>query len=562
MEKLVYSLIKSQTNLSDSTIKSIFKESKIKKIDPVELLYRKGLIDEHKMIKFYCSILDIPFFENEDINISEELLKFASMEFWKGNHLLPIYIEKGILYVLSDKWDNFERLDYLANFINMPVELILTTSSRLRECLEKIDKNKQVSVEELWELSLNDYNEEDIIEQFSIDNSFNDKSSPVIRFINYLLIKAIDSDASDIHIEPSEKSLRVRMRVDGILMDIFSPPKQLHKPIMNRIKIMAKLQLAEYRKPQEGRIPIKYKDDRIDIRVSIIPTSDGERAVLRILNQSAHLLRLEQLGMDDEQLETFRSLLNRNYGMILVTGPTGSGKTTTLYASIQEINSPDKNIITIEDPVEYKIKGINQLSVNRATGFTFAEGLRAILRQDPDVILIGEIRDSETANIAIQASMTGHLVLSTMHTTNAFSAINRLLDLKVDNYKISDALICVLAQRLVRLTCNFCRQPYTPHQHILKSFHHLPNFKEAKFFSKGMGCPYCLNTGYKGRTGIFELFVIEDWVKDFIKNPSPSIDIEKIARKKGITTLEEDGWRKVAMGLTTPDELYRIIKTK
>ncbi|MCS7212736.1 MAG: type II secretion system ATPase GspE [Candidatus Calescibacterium sp.] len=382
--------------------------------------------------------------------------------------------------------------------------------------------------------------------------------APIIRFVNALFFQAVKRRASDIHIEPAETETVVRMRIDGVLHEVIRVNKVLHEPIVSRVKVISRLDIAEKRLPQDGKIKLKVAGKDIDVRVSTLPTVFGERVSLRILDRTATILKIEELGMEEDIIQKIKNLVKRTYGMILITGPTGSGKTTTLYACLSEINSREINIITIEDPIEYQLKGINQIQVNPKVGLTFAAGLRSILRQDPDVVMVGEIRDGETASIAIHAALTGHLVLSTLHTNDAPSAITRLIDMEIEPYLISSAVFATLAQRLVRKICEKCKKKYKPDTMELEVLS-IPS-GELDFAFRGTGCDECFGTGYKGRIGIFELFVIDDEIRELINQKSDSVKLKNAAISKGMRTLREDGILKIKKGITTIQEVARVIQ--
>ncbi len=379
--------------------------------------------------------------------------------------------------------------------------------------------------------------------------------APVIKLVNLIVSRAIDAGASDIHIEPFEDEFFVRYRIDGILHRMEAPPKKMQDAIISRIKIMAKLDIAEKRLPQDGRIRTRTGGNDIDMRISTIPTVFGESVVMRILDRGSIILRLQELGFPDKELEEFNKIIARPYGMMLVTGPTGSGKTTTLYGALNKINSPDKKIITIEDPVEYQLKGVNQIQVRPSIGLTFQDGLRSIVRQDPDTIMVGEIRDIETAEIAIQAALTGHLVFSTVHTNDSAGAITRLLDMGIEHYLISSALVGALAQRLVRILCKECREAHEPNAETLTMIGAgaggVTAFREA-------GCQVCSQTGYRGRVGIYELLNIDEHIRNLILKKTAAHIIKDKARASGMKTLREDGWKKVANGVTSISEVVRV----
>jgi len=384
--------------------------------------------------------------------------------------------------------------------------------------------------------------------------------APVIRLVNLLIGKAVESRASDIHIEPFEWSLRVRYRIDGVLVDAESPPKRLQPAVVSRIKLMAKVNIAERRLPQDGRIRLQVGGKDLDIRVSTIPTIYGESVVMRLLDRSSALLGLEELGFPPEQQQRFETLVKKPHGIILVTGPTGSGKTTTLYGVLRKLNSVERKVITIEDPVEYQLDGVNQIQVKPKIGLTFASGLRHIVRQDPDVILVGEIRDRETAEIAIHAALTGHLVLSTLHTNDAAGAITRLLDMGIEDYLVSSTLIAVLAQRLVRQICSDCTSPYTPTEEVVQGLGVLSPSVDQLQFVRGQGCPACSGTGYLGRTGIFELLVMEEALQRLLLAKGDANAIRAEAMRLGMKTLWQDGCGKALAGLTTPEEILRVTR--
>ncbi len=382
--------------------------------------------------------------------------------------------------------------------------------------------------------------------------------APVVKLVNLMLSQAVKARASDIHIEHSQHALKIRYRVDGILYDMLSPPKHIQSALISRIKIMAKMNIAEKRLPQDGRIEIRIADKSIDIRVSTIPVAFGERVVLRLLDKTNVLLNVADLGMPAGRLNEFNRLIHSPYGILLVTGPTGSGKTTTLYAALSSINTTDINIITIEDPIEYQLDGIGQIQVNPKIDLTFAKGLRSIVRQDPDVILVGEIRDLETAEIATQSALTGHLVFSTLHTNDSASATTRLIDMGIEPFLVTSSVMAILAQRLVRVICKDCKEAYAPDREALQSIGITPEMAEGKTICRGRGCPSCLETGYKGRTGLFELMVLDEPIRNLILKTSDANAIKQKAVEQGMLTLRRDGAQKVLAGITTIEEVFRV----
>jgi len=386
------------------------------------------------------------------------------------------------------------------------------------------------------------------------------KEAPIIQLVNMLIVQGVKDRASDIHVEPNKRGLLIRFRVDGMLHDIRTLPDTIKSAIISRIKILAKMDIAERRLPQDGRFQVKFGTREVDLRVSTIPTVLGEKVVLRLLDKSKGLIKLDHLGFTLEQLEEFKSVISKSYGIVLLTGPTGSGKTTTLYAALNKVNSNDKNIITVEDPVEYKLNRVNQIQIKPKINLTFANTLRSILRQDPDIIMVGEIRDTETAQIAVQAALTGHLVFSTLHTNDAVSALTRLIDMDIETFLISSSVIGVIAQRLVRVICEECKEEYTPGKNVLSGL----NIKDdsnsdskIKLY-RGTGCPSCKNTGYYGRTSIYELIVLDEEIRTLIISKTSSNVIKEVAINKGMKTLKDSGLEKALQGITTIEEVLRV----
>lgn len=507
-----------------------------------------------------------------DEDVEPILLKKIPLSFVKSNQIFPIRRqdsdllgavadEKGVLALAEAA----KALGLKPRAVKAPVGIIIDAINRFygqvgsaEEVMDTITGEDLSSVATAFEAP------KDLLELT--------EEAPIIRLLNALLLQAVKERASDIHIEPYEKDLDVRLRIDGVLHKILSPPKIIQEALISRIKIMARLDIAEKRLPQDGRIRLLIGGRDIDIRVSVVPTSHGERAVMRLLDRKQGLLGLWEVGFSRDDEITFDEYLKRPDGIILVTGPTGSGKTTTLYAALNRIHTEEKNIITIEDPVEYQLKGIGQIHVNPRIGLTFASGLRSILRQDPDVIMVGEIRDLETAEIAMQASLTGHLVLSTLHTNDAPSALVRLIDMGIEPFLVASSLTIVLAQRLARMICPQCKQSYEPsavegsyfvNAHIPPT-HPSPSRGEGKGggaslqLYRGKGCDKCKGTGYLGRTGIFELLVIDGAIRSMITDKIDSQSIKNYAISQGMKTLRVDGLQKVIQGITTLEEVLRV----
>jgi len=494
----------------------------------------------------------------DDFPKEPTLYENLSVQFMKESKFIPGQMENNTLTVImADPYD-FYALDAVRLATKKKIHVIVGQESKILEAIERSYGAGGSSMEKIIE-DMESIPELQAEGEENVDQ-LRDMASegPVIRLVNLIITRAIERRASDIHLEPFEDNFRVRYRVDGVLHDVESPPKRLQAAIISRVKIMAKMNIAERRLPQDGRIMLRVKGKEIDFRVSTVPTIHGESIVLRILDKSSIVLDIMKLGFARDTLEAFQGLIQHPHGIILVTGPTGSGKTTTLYCALEKINSPDKKIITVEDPVEYQLKGVNQIQVKPAINLTFANALRSIVRQDPDVILIGEIRDSETAEIAIHSALTGHLVLSTLHTNDAPSAITRLINMGMEDYLLSSTIIGILAQRLVRTACPYCREPSSPDPAVLQEMKmDGVNPEEIRVFDV-KGCPQCGNTGYWGRVGIYELLEVTEDIQKLILEKRDANLIKERARKAGMRTLRQDGWLKVREGITTVSEVLRV----
>ncbi len=485
------------------------------------------------------------------------------ISFLRKFKMMPVATPTESFIALSDPI-YFQQLDDLQRVLHL--EGVKTCLAPADEILVAINMAYDRHSKGATDQVLQDINEDDpeaILSEIEETADLLDDTSdaPVIKLVNLILSQAAREGASDIHIEPYKDKVKIRKRVDGILYDMLTPPKHVQAKLMSRVKIMAKMDIAERRLPQDGRIEIRIADKNIDLRVSSLPTAFGERIVMRLLDKSNVLLSLEDLGMSPNDLQTLLKLIKAPHGIILVTGPTGSGKTTSLYSALTVLNTPDVNIITVEDPIEYQINGISQMQVNSKIDLTFANGLRTIVRQDPDIILVGEIRDMETAEMAIQAALTGHLVFSTLHTNDAASAITRLIDMGVEPFLVSSSVNAIMAQRLVRRICPHCREAYTPSKEYIEKLH-LPweEFHDATLY-RGKGCEECLHTGYQGRQGIYELMVLSEHIKSLMLSTSDAGQIKRAAvadKEHPMSTLRQDGLRKVLEGKTTLEEVFRV----
>ena len=523
-----------------------------------ERLVGSGLLTDAELRSNLEEFYGVPLATRDDLPREPVLINHLSVQFMKEAKFVPLRLEERELTVVMSNPLDFNTIDAIRLATNFNVRAFAGREADILWAIEQYYGSGFTSMEKIIEdiNSIPEYRGED---EENVDH-LRDMASegPVIRLVNLIISRAIETRASDIHFEPFEDQFRVRYRIDGVLHDVESPPKRLQAAIVSRVKIMAKLNIAERRLPQDGRIMLRVKGKEIDFRVSSVPTIHGESIVLRILDKSSIVLDVEKLGFPADTLDGFNRLVARPHGIILVTGPTGSGKTTTLYCALQKINSTDKKIITVEDPVEYQLKGVNQIQVKPMIGLTFANALRSIVRQDPDVILIGEIRDGETAEIAIQSALTGHLVLSTLHTNDSPSAITRLIDMGMEDYLLSSTIIGILAQRLVRVACPYCREPYSPDPAILREMKvDGVHSGEVNIFDV-KGCEKCSNTGFWGREGIFEFLEVTDHIQKLILERRDSNVIKEAARKQGMRTLREDGWLKVRKGQTTISEVLRV----
>ncbi len=519
-----------------------------------EALVAMGAVTSEDVLRALAKQQNLAFLSREELPSALPLVKNLSPKYLRQYTVCPVSVENGLLTVATADPLNPVIVDDLRQFTGFNVKIVVSPAEAITEAIDRTYDGAATPLQRIvegMEEERGPEGDEDI-------NHLRDMAfeAPVVRLVNLLIESAIDGEASDIHIEPYEDTLRIRYRIDGILFDQEAPPRRLQAAVTSRIKLMAEMNIAERRLPQDGRIRVTLRGRRVDIRVSTIPTVHGESIVMRLLDRSTVFLPLEKLGFGPDTLGRFEALIKRPHGIVLVTGPTGSGKTTTLYAALDKINSPDRKIITVEDPVEYQLKGVNQIPVKPKIGLTFATGLRHIVRQDPDVILIGEIRDLETAEIAIQAALTGHLVFSTLHTNDAPGAITRLQDMGVEPYLVASVLEGVLAQRLVRRICAACRVPDTPNPADLEALG-IEGAAGARLW-RGRGCDECRSTGYRGRTGIYELFPITENARSLILRRVPSREIRREAVEAGMMTLRLDGWRKACEGVTTVEEILRV----
>jgi general secretion pathway protein E len=545
--------------VSKEAVDNALKTQEETKIPIGEILLKEHEVDEFSLLKALGEQYGIMVQRTLPPDLQMGFAETIPISFLKQHMLVPV-ITADDKYIAINNPRDFQALDDLRSLLSLrSSKVVLAPSQQIINAINFVYDMTPTSADEVMQ----DIDDEDPERLFSeieeVGDLLDDTSdSPVIRLVNLMFSQAVRDNASDIHIEPYQNSVKIRQRLDGILYDMLRPPKHVQSALVSRVKIMAKLNIAEKRLPQDGRIELKVANKEIDVRVSTLPTAFGERVVLRLLHKSSVMISLTDLGMPDDRFATFDKEIRSPNGIVLVTGPTGSGKTTTLYAALSAINNTDINIITVEDPIEYRISGIGQVQINPKIDLTFASGLRSIVRQDPDVILVGEIRDTETAEIAIQSALTGHLVFSTLHTNDSPGAITRLRDMGIEPFLIASSVNAILAQRLVRIICANCKEEYTPAPEMLERIGlGGEEYQDQKVF-RGRGCAKCHSTGYKGRQGIFELLHMTQDMKALILKTSDANEIRRRAIENGMVTLQQDGAQKVLQGVTTIEEVYRV----
>jgi type IV pilus assembly protein PilB len=525
----------------------------------IGIIFRSmGFVTEEDIIKVLGKQMGIQPVTLSSIIIDPDVVKIIPETVARRHQVIPVFKKDRILTLAMVDPLNVFAIDDLRRATGLEIQPAVSSETEVMKAIDRFYGGTSTMEEAAKEADVQGYGvmpEDQVIDLQRVGDD-----TPMIKLVNTMISQAVREGASDIHIEPDAEVLRIRYRVDGILREVMTPPRNLQAGVVSRIKIMADLDIAEKRVPQDGRIQMKVGEKDVDIRLSTLPTIFGEKMVMRLLDKSSILMGLEDLGLTSDTLVKFEKMIRRPYGLLLVTGPTGSGKTTTLYAALNRISSIERNVITIEDPVEYQIKYINQVQVNLKTGVTFANGLRAILRQDPDVVMVGEIRDTETASIAIQAALTGHLVFSTLHTNDSAGAVARLLDMGAEPFLVASSLIGVVAQRLVRKVCAHCKAPFTPTPDLIKSLNldKLMNGQKETRLVKGAGCQQCRNTGYSGRLGIYEILPIDEAIRNLIVAKSSSTTIRNQAIQAGFAGLRLHGLAAALKGLTTLEEVLRV----
>jgi general secretion pathway protein E len=556
-ESKIGQILLSQTSLTENQLREALAIQKEKGGRLGEILVQRKFLQAQEILLALGLQLGIPFLKELDINhINPDWVKEIPISYARQHEVLPVAIDElAVTAAVSDPF-NIQCLDDLRVIFQKEVKPVLCESKVLLDSINRVyERVRENLVSEIEDESDNvDIDLEGPVDL--LETSEND--APIIKFVNNLMFRAIKDKCSDIHIEPYERDMVVRFRIDGVLYDIARLAKALHAGVSSRIKLMGELDIAEKRLPQDGRLKIKIAGKDVDIRLSVIPTAHGERLVMRILDKSSVRLDLKDLGFDESSIKVVNQLIHKKHGIILVTGPTGSGKTTTLYASLSRINSVERNIITVEDPIEYDLRGVGQIQVNPKIGLTFATGLRSILRQDPDVIMVGEIRDKETAEIAIQASLTGHLVFASIHTNDAPGAVTRLVDMGIEPFLVSSSLLAVLAQRLMRKVCEKCVQYHVPQDVELENLGLSQNTFGGAKIAVAKGCAECGGTGYRGRMVVHELMIIDDDLRTLIMEKTDAAILKKSAESKGMINLRQNGIQKVLLGKTTPVELVAV----
>lgn len=547
-ERLLGQLLIRQNLITEKDLEIALKKQEETSKSLGRLLIELGMIKEDSLIAILAIQAGIPYVDLTSTTIDRTAVALVDEKIARKFNVIPVNFEDGALVVATSNPSNVMAFDELRIKTGYVIKPVISPKTDIIEAINyqygmSFDLEQDIGIDDGEELDL-----KAVVED-----------APVVKLVNLIIARACNAGASDIHIEPQEKDVRVRYRVDGVLQEVMRFPKKIQAAILSRFKIMALMDIAEQRKPQDGHTSLRVGGKLIDFRVATLPTVHGERIVLRILLKESIMIDLDHLGFSESDLQKFKSVYKRPYGTILVTGPTGSGKSTTLYATLNILNVPEKNIVTIEDPVEYRLKGLNQVQINTKAKLTFARGLRSILRTSPDVIMVGEIRDQETAQIAIEAALTGHLVLSTLHTNDAPGALSRLIEMEIEPFLVSSAITAVQAQRLARKLCSECRKEYVPELEALQNIGFPLDGKEVPAIYKANGCNKCNNTGYKGRIGLYEVMIMDEEIQRMTLDGASADEIKNIAVNHGMKTLAQDGFEKVLLGVTSIEEVLRVV---
>lgn len=559
-ERSLGAILLENSSLTQHQLEEALAFQKEKGVKLGEALVQLKFLRNEDILKALSIQLGIPYLTHlEPDDVPNDLISSLPLNYAKKNEVLPVKRENGTVIVAMSDPLNHYVVDDLRILFGCSIRPMIASSFEIINAINSVF-NRMTDVGDHTAGDLQEENLDTIGQELEEVQDLLESAdeAPIIRLVNSLVFRAVKQKASDIHVEPFEKDLVVRFRIDGTLYDIMHPPKKAQAAITSRIKVMSNLNIAEKRLPQDGRIRLRIAGKDIDIRVSTVPTAQGESIVLRLLDRSHVVLDMEKLGLSGAVLRKMNELIQMSHGIILVTGPTGSGKTTTLYAAMAQINQPDIKIITVEDPVEYQLDGVNQIPVNPKIDLTFAAGLRSILRQDPDVVLVGEIRDKETAEIAVQAALTGHLVFSTLHTNDSASSITRLLDMGVEPFLVSSSVLAILAQRLIRTVCRDCAKKYSPTEAELALAGLKPDDLKGKQLYRAVGCPNCMQTGYAGRVGIHELLVMDEAIRSLVMQRTDATTLKRKTMEIGMLTLREDAVQKALRGLTTLEEVMMM----
>ena len=553
-----------RSGLTDAQIQEALQEEREGDQQLDQVLVQKGFLQEKACLELFGEMLGIDYVDSlEGVNVPDAFIQDVPVQFARTHALVAIDTDddQDLVRVVTHRPLDVQPMDDLATMMGREVEAVLARRSEINNLINRAYRHKADGVDE----ALQDVKDTDIVSiAENIEESedlLDANKAPVIKLVNMLLFQALKLRASDIHLQPFGDRLQVRMRIAGVLYDMESIPRRAQEAIVSRVKVMGKMDIAERRLPQDGRASIRIGDGDVDVRISTVPVAGGERIVFRILDKTTKVYALDDIGLEEDAERTIRRYINYSHGVIFVTGPTGSGKTTTLYACLDAINAPELNILTIEDPVEYNLDGISQVQVNTKKGLTFAAGLRSFLRQDPDVMMVGEVRDNETADIAIRAALTGHLVFSTVHTNDSASTVTRLIDIGVEPYLVSSSLLCVIAQRLLRTVCPNCKEPVTPSEQqrfYLEDLQLSPDQLQDGKLWVGKGCDECFRSGFAGRTAIYEVMPIDTHVQEQIIHKATASEIKRGALERGLRTLRMDGINKLLNGMTTPEEVLRV----
>jgi type IV pilus assembly protein PilB len=549
--------------LDEAKVAAAKKTARSSNISVADALVKLGFCPVELVTKAKAKAQGLEYVKLEGIDVPPHIVQLVPESIAREHAVLPLAEDNGALKVAMSDPDDLETLDKLQFVLNRKIKIALAPRDAIATAVNKLYARADETAQMIQEVSEQAIEFTDAAIGFtdmSAEEAVDESSAPIIRLVQHIITEAVTNRASDIHIEPFEDRVRIRYRIDGVLTERDSIPKRMLGAVLSRVKILSKIDIAERRRPQDGRIKVTVGEKELDLRVSVMPSNHGQTVVMRLLDKDNIRVGLKQLGMNDEDLRQMNQLIRRPNGIILVTGPTGSGKTTTLYAGLNELNRPDKKIITAEDPVEYYLPGINQVEVKHSIGLDFARIIRSMLRQAPNVILVGEMRDSETAEMGIQASLTGHLVFSTLHTNDAPSAITRMVDMGVPAYLVASSVIAILAQRLVRKICPKCAQTFTPPEAVIEAAGMTPELVAKSKFMRGKGCSNCNRTGYRGRIGIYELMMMTSRVREMAFQGASSQAIRKVAIAQGMHSLFDDGLDKAMKGVTTLEEVFRNAK--